>query len=87
MTNLEIIASEMVLHEISLDTLVDTFTGWKRRGFIVNKGEKAAFRTKIWKPTKVTAKLDNGEEEETTKMILVPASFFTQDQVVSLQST
>ena len=52
MTNMEIIMGEMILNDINLDLDVDTFAGWKRRGFTVKKGEHAVFKTRIWKPRK-----------------------------------
>lgn len=94
MTNAEIIMESMVLAELDpMDVEVDTFAGWKRRGFSVKKGEHAVFKTKIWKPSKYTkeeiAEIEekNGEpfDPNTKKLILVNASFFTDTQVEVLK--
>lgn len=78
MTNMQIITGAMVLNGVTEE--VDTYAGWKRRGFQVQRGQKAKFQTKIWKPCK--AKKSEGEEEsEGTRLILVNASFFVKSQV------
>lgn len=74
MSNMEIILSELVLRGI--DEEVDTYQGWKRKGKQVQKGSKALFQTKIWKPCKV--KSEDGDEE---RMYMVNASFFGASQV------
>ena len=87
MTNVEIIASAMAANEIDFDLEVDTIVGWNRKGFKVKKGEHAAFKTKIWKPRKRTKEelkelAENGESEDTkSRLILVNANFFTEEQV------
>ncbi len=90
MTNAEIILGAMMLAEIDpMEVEVDTFAGWKRKGYVVKRGEKAVFQTKIWKPCKFVKKDD--EEQQTDeqteekknykKLMLVNASFFTDLQV------
>lgn len=94
MTNAEIIGTAMAMHDIDIELEVDTFAGWKRRGYSVKKGEHAAFQTKLWKPSKF--KVDQNDDDEqtadntqtkdgkkkyTNKLILVNASFFTEEQV------
>ncbi len=82
MSNIEIIANETDLRGITEQ--VDTFAGWKRRGYVVSKGQKAVFKTKIWKPCKVKEKDENGEERKEKKLILVNAAFFTLSQVEAI---
>ena len=45
-----------------------TFNGWKERGFVVRKGQKAALKCDIWKYSKKTetvpAKTPEGKETE-----------------------
>ena len=77
MTNMEIILGECMLHNITED--VDTFVGWKRKGYKVKKGEHSAFSTKIWKPK--FGKKDDEETETMDHMILVNAHFFKKSQV------
>ena len=88
MTNAEIITIAMIGAELDpMEVEVDTFAGWKRRGFIVKKGQKAVFQTKIWKPCKFkkeeAEQKDDAEQTEQNrkKLILVNASFFTDEQV------
>jgi len=78
MTNLEILEMEKMLNKV--DEEVDTYAGWKRRGYQVKKGSKALFQTKIWKPF-YTA--EDGEEEE-MKMVKVKASYFGESQVEAI---
>lgn len=93
MTNAEIISTAMALNDVDFDLEVDTFAGWKRRGYAVKKGEHAVFTTKIWKPSKFKVEQkeqdfvdENGEQvvedaKYTKKLILVNAAFFTENQV------
>lgn len=95
MTNAEIILGAMELAELDpMEVEVDTFAGWKRRGYSVKRGEHAVFKTKIWKPSKFKAtdeeletmdisQLDNDGKYK--KLILVNASFFTDEQVEVLK--
>lgn len=78
LTNREIILNEMILNGISLDKIVNTYAGWNRQGYTINRGSKALFTTKIWKPCKSKNK---ETDKETKNMYLVKASFFSQDQV------
>lgn len=84
MKNVEIIVLACMDAKLPPDTIVNTFVGWKRAGYTVKRGEKAAFQTKIWKPCKVKKKKEQepGEEpKKENKLILVNASFFTSEQV------
>lgn len=83
MTNTEIIIKEMAIAGLDpMKDVVNTFAGWKRNGYVVNKGETAAFKTKIWKPCK--NKKQEGEEEAQTSLRLVNAAFFTFEQVKAI---
>jgi len=83
LTNKEIIMTEKLLHNIELDKIVDTFAGWNKQGYTINKGSKALFQTKIWKPTLLKNK---DTETKTKKIILVNASFFSLDQVTKIDN-
>ena len=77
MTNRQLISQAM--QDAGLDpinTKVDTFNGWNKNNYRIKSGEKAVFKTKIWKPVK-----RNSEDGEKEKMILVNAAFFTDGQV------
>ena len=82
MTNAAIIMNEMILNNVTEE--VDTYQGWQRRGMQVQKGSKALFKTKIWKPRK-GAQAENSEElqeeELKSRFILVKAAFFGLSQV------
>lgn len=64
---------------------VHTFDVWKKAGFKVKKGEKAAFQARIWKHTeKVETDTDTEEQAEEKKghdFIRKTAYFFTAEQV------
>lgn len=79
MTNMQIIMGEVALRGITEP--VDTYAGWKNRGMQVQKGQKALFATKIWKPCKPKKNAD----EETEKLILVKANFFGASQVAAME--
>lgn len=90
MTNIEIIENERLLYNIDEDLEIDTYQGWKNKGYSINKGEKALFKTKIWKPRKEINRLEKDSEENVdpekkekynSKFILVNSAFFSERQV------
>lgn len=90
MTNANIITLAMLNAKLDpMTVVVDTYAGWKRKGYAVRRGEKAVFQTKIWKPIKQLSKQEQAEMEkadESTrkqyrKLWLVNAAFFTAEQV------
>ncbi len=88
LTNREILLQEMMLHNINLNTKIDTYAGWNRNGYTINKGSKAIFQTQIWKPCK--GKNNNetleGQQQTNIKMYLVKASYFSADQVTKIEN-
>lgn len=76
MTNAEIIATECSLLGITEE--VHTFQRWKAMGFMVKKGEKAVFKTTIWKA------VPKKDEENEVKMFMRNAAFFKASQVQPL---
>lgn len=76
MTNAEIIATECSLRGITED--VHTFQRWKAMGFMVKKGEKAAFKATIWKAA------PKKDEENEVKLFMRNAAFFKASQVQPL---
>lgn len=94
MTNLEIIEGERLLHNIDKEIELDTFQGWKRKGYSIIKGEKALFKTKIWKPRNKELKeieekdVTNLTEEDKIKLrkfMLVNSAFFSEKQVQKIE--
>lgn len=81
MTNLEIIQQEMILRNISIPC--HTYLGWKERGYQVQRGQKALFSLKLWKPVK--AKEVKEDAEKNSKMILVKAYMFSLEQVKPIE--
>lgn len=91
MTNLEIVANEVITRELLTEEQVEemigkfgalpykTYQEWKYSGYQVKKGSKAIIKTKLWK--KVKEKKENEDDKDSTKFILVPASLFGVDQV------
>lgn len=87
MTNREIIAQELELmgeDAIGVEEVL-TFAEWQRKGYTVNKGEKAFIQTKLWKPMSVKVKeVDSkGKETEEKKRVfkMVNTALFTINQV------
>lgn len=72
-TNKQIIETACAEHGITEE--VHTFQHWKSMGYAVKKGEKAAFKTSIWKAVQ---KKDKPDE---TVMFLKTAAFFKASQV------
>lgn len=69
---------EMIVEETEA---IHTYQAWKELGFQVQKGQRAVDKFTIWKH--VTRK--NPETgEETGKMILKTAAFFSQSQVEAI---
>ena len=100
MTNLQIIAAAAIASGLYTEEQVEacfasghqlplhTFNEWKRLGFTVKKGEKAALKVDIWKKSnkKITAENENGDEieAETGRFYKKLSHFFTFDQVERL---
>ncbi len=96
MTNQQIIAKEAITNNIYAEeqTLefikkygeipLHTFQGWKQRGYLVKKGEKAKVITHLWKFKKQTIISNNDEEIESTNCYLCKAYLFTREQVQKL---
>ena len=77
-TNKQILMSECISHNLDpFSVVINTFAGWKANGYTVIKGSKAVFTTTIWKPCKYKDKDGN----ESSKLRLVKASYFTSEQV------
>lgn len=91
MTNLEIVASEVITRDLLTEEQVEemivkfgalpykTYQEWKYSGYQVKQGSKAIIKTKLWK--KVKEKKEKEEDKDTTKFILVNASLFGAEQV------
>ena len=91
-TNAEIIAMELL--SINRPDLIDleytynkinTYAGHQANGKQVKKGEKALFTTQIWKPCNYKIVNEAGETETQSKLRLVKAAFFTNEQTEPIQ--
>lgn len=97
MTNNEIIFNEVVMNGIFTEDEainmiqnygslpIHTYTAWQAMGYQVQKGEKAAIKTMLWKPVK-DKKASEETGEEKTKMIMVKAALFTFEQVAKIET-
>ena len=74
MTNVEIIARAKMANGITEEA--NTYAYWKKAGYQVRKGERAAFKCRIWK----YSKKKRDEEDESGVMFMKTASFFTVSQ-------
>lgn len=95
MTNLEIIASEVITRELLTKEQVNemlekfgmlpymTCQEWKYKGYQVKRGSKAVIKTKLWKKVKNKKKDEDNEEE--SKFIMVSASLFDSSQVEKIE--
>jgi len=84
MTNKEILMTERILNNVDFDLEINTFAGWNRNGYTINKGSKALFTTQIWKPCKNKNK---ETEQEQKRMYLVKASYFSINQVTKIEQS
>lgn len=81
MTNAEIIAAAMKLNGVTEES--HTFAYWKSKGYMVRRGEHAAFKATIWKGKPRKVEID-GEEQEAVRMFMKTAHFFTRSQVEAM---
>lgn len=79
MTNKEIILHEAILNNYSYNgSNLNTYTTWKRKGYQVQKGQKAIINTSLWKHCSFK---DKKTGESTTRILMVKASLFGVEQV------
>ena len=67
--------------EIPEPEAIHTFRGWKDRGYVVRKGEKAVAKFKVWKYTTKKSKKKTDDEEEDGNCYMKLAFFFSSSQV------
>lgn len=60
---------------------IHTFQAWKELGYSVKKGQKAIVKLTIWKHT---TKTDEETGQQTSKMFMKTASFFSASQVEAI---
>ena len=78
--------------EIEMPEEIRTFDDWKRLGFIVQKGQHAVAKFKIWMPKKgkkaeaeAEADADPEKKEDPKGFYKKMSFFFTSDQVKAMQ--
>lgn len=96
MTNLEIVANEVINNQLMTKEQVQemlgtigrlpymTYQEWLHIGYQVKKGSKAVIKTKLWKPVKSKQVEENSDDVQVInnkKFILVNASLFDNTQV------
>jgi len=101
MKNIDIILSDAIQHKIytreEAAALIlahgclplRTFAEWKKLGFSVKKGEKAALVSFIWKPKMSKKMLDDGIKEDGDSVVdyyWTKAHLFTDKQVEPIKS-
>lgn len=72
--------------ELEMPEEIHTYNGWKKRGYVVKKGEKSNIKFPIWKYTeKAKAEEEKTgnpiEDAPTTNMFMKVSAFFRFDQV------
>lgn len=70
--------------ELEMPEAIHTYQGWKARGYVVKKGEKAIAKFPIWKHTSKKVEVD-GEEELKENMFVKVSAFFKFSQVEKLK--
>lgn len=60
---------------------IHTFQKWKDLGYCVDRGQKSIATLMIWKAGKENIKNESDQDEETIKMFMKKAFFFSQSQV------
>lgn len=78
MNNIALIEAAAIAAGIAETEIYHTFNEWKKAGYIVKKGEKAAFKATIWKRVE---KFNDAGELEKARFILKEAHFFLSGQV------
>lgn len=81
MNNIALIEVAAMAAGISETEIYHTFNEWKKAGYIVKKGEKAAFKATIWKRVE---KYNEAGELEKEHFILKEAHFFLSSQVTAI---
>lgn len=79
MTNEDII--RMAKKEHGVHEEAHTFAEWKRKGYVVRRGEKALFKVKIWIFTKEQVEVEDGVFMLQDKFVMKPTAFFGESQV------
>lgn len=100
MTNQEILQQEILINKLmtikELETYIEehlslplylTFAEWKKRGFIVKKGQKAVIKTKLWMKTKkkIDKEKELNEDNIEEYFVLVNACLFGENQVERIE--
>ena len=73
------------LSEVTIPETIHTYTEWKNEGFQVQKGQKAIAKIRIWKYATKKRKNEKNEEENTGRMFMTTASFFSESQVTPIE--
>lgn len=100
MTNQEILEQEIVLNKLmtkkELESYIEenlslplylTFTEWNKRGYKIQKGQKAVIKTKLWMKTKkkIDKEKESNEDNIEEHFVLVNASLFGENQVEKME--
>ncbi len=91
MTNKEIIfetiqmEGKLELVESYLNNELLTFAEWKRRGYKVNKGEKAVLKAALWKKGEKKKKDKKNEEKKESYFFTKVSALFTKNQVSKIK--
>ena len=88
MTNKQRIMQAAMDSGIDIDETLYTYKEWKKRGYQVQKGEKAALKVELWIPKKrkVEAEDNDQEEEEISRFFTRVTSLFTSAQVKKIET-
>ena len=100
MTNQEILESEIIANKLmteeELQNYIETYmclppyltyAEWQKRGYQVQKGEKAVIKTKLWLKSKKKIDKSKGNDKDNIDehFVLVNASLFAPEQVKKIE--
>ena len=63
---------------------VNSYGGWKEKGYQVQRGERAAFKTSIWVPCHAGKNKDGEDTSDFSRFFIRCTAFFTAEQVAPI---
>ena len=63
---------------------VNSYGGWKEKGYQVQRGEHAAFKTSIWVPCHAGKNKDGEDTSDFSRFFIRRTAFFTAEQVAPI---
>ena len=84
-TNKEIIITSATLKNLDTTAEYYTYAQWQKRGYQVQKGQKAVMTIGLWTPTKASKKQIEEGATNNTRCFLKTSALFTIEQVKPIE--